>query len=155
MTLGVAAAPASAGTPVVNQYTETMPGPGGEVLNPPKPGRNGKSKDASDGQGGKGGNASGSDSDEFGVAGSKGDSGKPGGRGNAAHNYQGNGPGWDLVNNTDPGTNASGTVPASIEVADGGTGLGWVFPAMLVAVAAAALGFSLGRRRRGSAQGTH
>ena len=140
LALGVSA-PANA-TPVVDQYTEQRPSPGGPVpLEPGQP--------AIPTSSGSGSGNSGMDTSGVGATNSSGRDGNGGsGQGNANS---------DGAVGSGNGAASSGSVSEPVDGMvtstgdDDGSGMGWLFPAALVLVAGAAAGFAFGRRGRGPA----
>ena len=126
--------------PVVDQYTEELPSPGGPVpVNPDNTGKPGQEDTAGPGTGSgivtggedsSSGNAPAVPADQ---AGKKDDSGKAQGADESDSDQE----------------NSTGTVATSGSD-DGGDGMGWVFPAALVLVAAVIAGVAISRRNRGN-----
>lgn len=149
---GGVVASAGAVIPVVDQYTEQFPDPGGNAGSGQDKTDGNAGADRGNGQG-EGGGQSGSDEDSSGVV--AGDSGDElGGGTGSGSSAAGGGVGVDgLPDKTVASINGVGEAPASVDsVTSSNDGLGWLFPALLVCVLAGAAAFVIIRKRnRGSA----
>ncbi len=147
LALGVSA-PAGA-TPVVDQYTEQVPSPGGPV--PMKPGT--PSIPSSSGTG-SGSDVTGTDVSGVGVTNSSGGNGDSGADGKSV-GVKKTAAGEEISAGNGVDTSGSGSQPVDGMVTstgdDDGSGMGWLFPAALILVAGTVAGFAFGRRGRGPA----
>lgn len=145
--------PAGAVIPVVDQYTEQFPNPGGNSGTPGQGGSGGSSPsnptggngNGNGGQVGSGGVSDGldgtSDDGSVGAAGTGSDRGGPGGSDPAAD-----------VNSLPDGTVASVNDPAETQaaidsVSASNDGMGWMFPLLIALAVGAAVAVVLARRR--------
>jgi len=144
-------APSAGATPVVDQYTEQVPSPGGPV--PMQPGQpsiptnsgSGSSAGTAGAGAGEGGFTTASAED--GIGGSNGSSGGDGTSTTNENSASGPGNGSEQSGS---GSQSVDGMFASTGESDG-NGMGWLFPAALVLVAGTVVGFAFGRRGRGPA----